>query len=40
MFGRLDKNTSGLLLFGNDPGLIPLLLHPTKHVQKTYMYGS
>lgn len=36
IYGRLDKDTSGLLLFGTDGALMHNLLHPTKHVDKTY----
>lgn len=34
--GRLDKDTEGLLLVTNDGGLAHRLLHPKKHVGKTY----
>lgn len=34
--GRLDKDTEGLLLITNDGDLAHRLLHPTKHVDKTY----
>lgn len=37
IFGRLDKDTSGLLLFGTDGGLTHPLMHPAKHVGKTYL---
>ena len=36
-FGRLDKNSSGLVLLGKDGGLGSLLLHPAKHVEKQYI---
>ncbi len=34
--GRLDKDTEGLLLITNDGDLAHRLLHPKKHVDKTY----
>lgn len=34
--GRLDLETTGLLLFTNDGDLCQALLHPTRHVDKTY----
>lgn len=34
--GRLDKDTEGLLLITNDGALAHRLLHPGKHVDKTY----
>ena len=37
IFGRLDKDTSGLLLFGTDGGITTALMHPAKHVSKTYL---
>ncbi len=35
--GRLDKDTSGLLLFTDDGTLLHRLTHPRHHVAKTYM---
>lgn len=35
--GRLDKDTEGLLLFTNDGHLTHKLLHPSRHVPKTYL---
>lgn len=36
--GRLDKNTEGLLLFTNDGEFEHSLMHPEKHVEKTYFF--
>ena len=36
MIGRLDRDTSGLILCGTDGGLQCLLAHPCSHVSKTY----
>jgi 23S rRNA pseudouridine2605 synthase len=35
--GRLDKDTTGLLILTNDGGLTNLLTHPKYHVDKVYM---
>ncbi|QZE12401.1 pseudouridine synthase [Mycoplasma sp. Ms02] len=35
-FGRLDKDTSGLLILSDDTKLLHELLNPKKHVKKTY----
>ncbi len=35
--GRLDKDTTGLLLFATDGGLNQLILHPRRHVEKAYI---
>ncbi len=34
--GRLDKNSEGLLLFTNDGKFANEIMHPSKHVTKTY----
>ena len=34
--GRLDKQTSGLLLLTDDGGLLHRIISPKRHVQKTY----
>lgn len=34
--GRLDKNSEGLLLFTNDGAFANDIMHPSKHVTKTY----
>lgn len=36
--GRLDKNTTGLLLFTNDGQFDQYLMHPMHHVKKTYYF--
>ena len=35
--GRLDYNTTGLLILNNDGNLDNILTHPSKHVPKTYV---
>lgn len=35
--GRLDANTSGLLILTNDGELANRLMHPKYHIQKTYL---
>lgn len=35
--GRLDKDTTGMLLLTNDGGYNHLLTHPKKHIEKTYL---
>jgi len=35
--GRLDKNTTGILLFTNDGNLAFRLTHPRFHITKTYI---
>lgn len=34
--GRLDKDSSGLLIFTNDGALAHCLMHPSQHIAKTY----
>ena len=34
--GRLDRNSEGLLLFTNDGAFANDIMHPSKHVTKTY----
>lgn len=34
--GRLDRNSEGLLLFTNDGELANSIMHPSRHVAKTY----
>lgn len=36
--GRLDKDTTGLLLFTDDGSFDQKLMHPKHHVSKTYMF--
>jgi 16S rRNA pseudouridine516 synthase len=38
--GRLDKDTEGLLLFTNDGEFEHHLMHPEKHVEKTYLFWA
>ena len=34
--GRLDRNSEGLLLFTNDGEFANSIMHPSKHISKTY----
>lgn len=34
--GRLDKDSEGLLLFTNDGGFANDIMHPSRHIAKTY----
>lgn len=34
--GRLDKNSEGLLLFTNDGAFANSIMHPSRHISKTY----
>lgn len=34
--GRLDRNSEGLLLFTNDGDFANMIMHPSRHVSKTY----
>lgn len=34
--GRLDRNSEGLLLFTNDGAFANMIMHPSRHIGKTY----
>lgn len=34
--GRLDRNSEGLLLFTNDGDFANMIMHPSRHISKTY----
>lgn len=34
--GRLDRNSEGLLLFTNDGSFANVIMHPSRHISKTY----
>ncbi len=37
--GRLDRNTSGLIILTNDGGLSQRIIHPSKKIPKEYVIG-